>query len=55
MVPENSPQERALKRKTQSPEEIRRDQLTEQVSQEMRVGPRGDHSTEVRKAAVRTC
>ena len=31
------------------------DQSTEQVSQEMRVGQRGDQSTEVRKAATRTC
>ena len=33
----------------------RRDQSTEHVSQEMRVGQRGDQSTEVRKAAARTC
>ena len=31
------------------------DQLTKQISQGMRVGQRGDQSTEVRKAAARTC
>ena len=42
-------------RTRQSAEVGRRDQLTEQVSQEMRVGQRGDQSTEVRKVAVRIC
>ena len=43
-------------RKTgQSAEGIRRDQSTEQVSQEMRVGQRGDQSTEVRKVTAKTC
>ena len=42
-------------RREQSAEGSRKDQSTEQVSQEMRVGQRGDQSTEVRKAAARTC
>ena len=42
-------------RKTQSAKGSRRDQSTEQVSQEMRVGQRGDQSTEVRKVAAKTC
>ena len=47
--------EKSVKRRTQSAEGGRKDQSTEQVSQEMRVGQRGDQSTEVRKAAARTC
>ena len=39
----------------QSAEGSSRDKSTEQVSQEMRVGQRGDQSTEVRKPAGRTC
>ena len=41
-------------RREQSAEGSSRDQSKEQVSQEMRVGQRGDQSTEVRKAAART-
>ena len=51
----DSRQERSVKRREQSAEGSRRDQSTEQVSQEMRVGQRGGQSTEVRKAAARTC
>ena len=52
----DSRHERAVKRRrTQSAESSRRDQSTEQVSQEMRVGQREDQSSEVRKAAARTC
>ena len=47
---EESRQERSVKRRTQSGEGSNRDQSTEQASQEMRVGQRGDQSTEVRKA-----
>ena len=48
-------QERAVKRRSQSGEGSGRDQSTEQVSQEMRVGQRGDPSTEFRKAFAKTC
>ena len=41
-------------RRTQWAEGSRRDQSTEQISQEIRVGQRGDQSTEIRKAAART-
>ena len=48
-VPETSQQESEVKRRTQSAEGSQRDQSTEQVSQEMRVGQRGDQSTEIRR------
>ena len=54
-VSEISLQERSVKRRTHSAEGSRRDQSTEQVSQEMRVRQRGDQSTEVRKEAAGTC
>ena len=54
-VPETSRQERSDKRRTQPAEGSSRDQSTEQVSQEMRIGQRGEQSTEVREAAVKTC
>ena len=41
--------------KEQSVEGSSRDPSTEQISQEMRVGQRGDQPTEVRKAAARNC
>ena len=54
-VPEISRQERSVKRRTRSGEGSSKDQSTKQVSQEMRVGQRGDQSTEVRKATAKTC
>ena len=42
-------------REGQSAGRCSRDQSKEQVSQEMRVGQRGDQSTEVRKVAAGTC